>query len=251
MRMQRIVGCLIFLSIFCISDVYARQALLLSGWFAGVGAGAAFPSVSHRTDFACSGMPGFPDDKYVANNAKNSLELLLTGGYQWQRDQDWLPAYSLGLQYAYAQPRVKGVIYVNNLPDTRNFNYRYDVDQHLIMLNFKADIYRWNELMPFLAAGVGVAINNMNNYSDSPIAGETIWNRRYGFTSGHTTQFAESIGAGLDYWLADNLQASLGYQYACTGNVRSGHGEGSLSADRLTNQLSLSSVDLQLVYFFS
>lgn len=239
------------LSFYFISPVQAEdEDGPLSHWFLGLGAGVVSPLINHRINFANSGMPGFPDDKYVTNDWTRSPSFSLTGGYQWQFANDWLTAISLGLEYNYSQPQLKGDIYVNALDDAKNFRYQYTIKQQLIQLKLKLNLFTWYEFMPFLSLGAGAAINDVDNYSESPISGATSFDKRYAFTAATTTQFASSIGIGVDYWFKENMAMTAGYYYTSTGNVRTGPGEGVLSGNHLTNKLALNSLELQVLYFF-
>jgi opacity protein-like surface antigen len=219
-------------------------------WFVGLGAGWMSPFGTNATLFAPSGMPGFPDDRYAGEGSKGAGQYSIFAGYQWRRPTEWLPAYSLSLQYTYtASASVNGFIYVNNLPDSRNFTYKYDVSQQLPMAKLKLDLYRWNQFMPYISGAAGVAFNRGHNYSDAPIPGETLMLRRYGFNAATQTEFAGTFGAGLDYWLNDRGQLSLGYELSYYGNASTGNGQGVLSASHLGNKLNANAVILQGSYF--
>lgn len=219
------------------------------GWFGGFGVGWTNPTGTDATNFATSGMAGFPDDKYVGNGGNDAVSWSILGGYQWQRDAEWFPALSLGVGYTRVSPSINGVIYVNSMDEAKNFTYKYHVTQQLPMVTFKADLWRWKRLMPYVSVGAGMAINQVHNYSDAPIPGATLWKRGYGFTSTTNTQFAGSAGAGIDCWIANRAQVSLGYQYTSSGTVHTGYGEGVLSSNQLSNKLNSNSVNLQAVYF--
>lgn len=220
-------------------------------WFVGLGAGWMSPFGTDSVNFASSGMPGFPDDRYSSEGSESAGQYSVLAGYQWRRDVEWLPAYSLALQYTYTDSAsINGFIFVNDLPDSKNFTYKYDISQHLLMAKAKLDLYRWKQLMPYVSAGAGVAINNAHSYSDRPIPGATLMQRRYGFTSGSQSQFAGSFGAGLDYGFNDRAQLSLGYELSYYGNANTGNGLGVLSANNLENTFNSNAVVLQGIYFF-
>jgi opacity protein-like surface antigen len=219
------------------------------GWFVGAGLGWIAPTGINSTNFASSGMPGFPDDRYVANQGDDALSFSLLAGYQWQRPTLWFPAYNLSLGYTQNTPSVKGVIYQNSLADAMNFEYKYNVLQRLLMATLKLDLYQWNHFMPYASVGAGVAINKTQYYADWPIPGATVQQRRYGFTSSTTTEFAGSIGAGLDYWIRDYAQLSFGYQFTSSQNVKTGYGQGSLSANQLTSKMGTNYLGIQAIYF--
>lgn len=220
-------------------------------WFVGLGVGWMFPFSVDSTNYATSGMPGLPDDRYEANGSDSAGQYSVLAGYQWQRDSEWLPAYSLSFQYTYTNSaKINGFIYVNGFPDSRNFTYKYDISQQLPMAKLKLDLYRWRQLMPYVSAGAGVAINRVHSYSDSPIVGETLMHRRDGFSSHTNTQFAGSIGAGLDYGFSDKAQLSLGYELSYYGKAQTGGGQNVLKGSHLDNKLNSNAVVLQGLYFF-
>ncbi len=217
--------------------------------FIGVGVGGTDPTDAQSINYASSGMPGFPDDRYISNGAEGAVSYSIMGGYQWQRNAIWLPALSLGLGYTRASPEITGVIYENSLDDSKNFAFKYDVLQQLSMVTLKADLVSWHQLMPYVSVGAGVAVNKVGDYSDWPIPGATLQHRRYGFNSATNTNFADSFGAGFDYWFAHKTQISLGYQFISTGNIKTGLGSGTLSSNRLTNKLKTNNFSLQAMYF--
>lgn len=219
-------------------------------WFVGLGAGWMVPFGTNATHFAPSGMPGFPDDRYSGEGSKGAGQYSIFAGYQWRRPSTWLPAYSLSFQYTYtASANVTGFIYVNNLPDAKNFTYKYAVSQQLPMAKLKLDLYRWNQFMPYISGAAGIAFNRGHNYSDAPIPGETLMLRRYGFNAATKTRFAGTFGTGIDYWVNDRGQLSLGYELSYYGNSGTGYGQAVLSASRLGNTFNANAVVLQGLYF--
>ncbi|CAM2737868.1 Sporulation related domain [Legionella steigerwaltii] len=221
-------------------------------WFIGVGGGWMDPFGTDATNFASSGMPGFPDDRYVTNSSDSTGQISGFVGYQWRRAALWFPATSLSFEYTYTFPiHINGVIFVNDLPDAKNFTYKYDITQQLPMAKLKLDLYQWKQFMPYISGGVGVALNRVSDYSDSPIPGATVMERRFGFSSTTTTQFAGSFGAGLDYWFNYNAQISVGYELAYYGKARTGDGQGTLSDNHLENNLNSNGVVVKGTYFFN
>ena len=221
-------------------------------WFIGVGGGWMDPFRTDATNFASSGMPGFPDDRYVSKGSDTTGQISGFVGYQWRRANIYFPAISLSFEYIHTFPiSINGDIFVNDLPDTKNFTYKYDISQELPMAKLKLDLYQWKQFMPYISGGVGAAINHVSNYSDTPIPWATLMQRRFGFTSATTTQFTGSFGAGLDYWLNYNSQISVGYELAYYGKARTGNGQGTLSADHLENNLNSNAVVVKGTYFFN
>lgn len=219
-------------------------------WFVGLGGGWMIPSGTHATNFASSGMPGFPDDRYLNTDSDNTGQISGFAGYQWRRPDVFIPAISLSFEYTYTFPvNIQGVIFVNNLPDTQNFTYQYDISQQIFMPKLKVDLYQWQQWMPYISGGLGVVLNRVSNYSDSPIPGATVMDRNYGFNTATKTQFAASAGVGLDYWLNSNSQISAGYEFSYYGKARTGNGQGSLSENRLENNLDSNTFVIKGTYF--
>lgn len=221
-------------------------------WFIGIGGGWIAPFGTDATNFASSGMPGFPNDRYVNNGSSSAGQISGFAGYQWQRPNIYFPAISLSFEYAYTFPlSINGDIFVNDLPDAKNFTYKYDISQQIAMARLKLDLYQWKQFMPYISGGLGASVNRVSNYSDSPIPGATVMHRRYGFNSVSTTQFAGSLGAGLDYWLNYKSQISLGYELTYNGKAKTGYGQGILSADRLESSLNSNAVVIKGTYFIN
>jgi opacity protein-like surface antigen len=221
-------------------------------WFVGIGGGWIAPFGTDSTNFASSGMPYFPDDRYDGNHSDSTGQVSGFFGYQWQRESCFFPATSLSFDYTYTFPlSIRGDIFVNDLPDAKNFTYQYSISQQLPMAKLKLDLYQWGQLMPYLSGGLGAALNRVYDYSDRPIPGATVMHRRYGFNSTTTTQFAGSFGAGLDYWLNHNSQISIGYELAYYGKTKTGRGQGSLSNNRLENNFNSNAVIVKGTYFFN
>lgn len=220
-------------------------------WFVGLGFGWMSPFDTNATHFATSGMPGFPNDRYDGHGSKSAGQYSILAGYQWQGNTEWLPAYSLALQYTYTDAaQINGFIYVNNFPDSKNFTYQYDVSQQLAMAKLKVDLYRWQRLMPYVSASAGAAFNRAHNYAAKPIPGATFMQRRDGFNDKTNTQFAGAIGVGLDYGISNQAQLSLGYELAYYGKAKTGNGQGILSPYHLGNNFNSNAVVLQGIYFF-
>lgn len=237
-----------------ISPVYKDKDAVTpkNHWFIGVGGGWVDPFGTGATNFASSGMPEFPDDRYASTGSKSAGQVSGFVGYQWRRSNLYFPAVSLSFEYSYTFPLgVHGDIYVNDLPDAKNFTYKYDISQQLPMTKLKLDLYRWKQLMPYISGGVGAVVNHGYNYSDSPIPGATVMHRRFGFTSTNKTRFAGSFGAGLDYWFKYNTQISVGYELAYYGKASTGKGQGALNANRLESNLNSNGVVVKGTYFFN
>lgn len=226
-----------------------------SGWFAGFGLATGQANITgNNPQYASSGIPDFPDDMYVFTSSQHPTltTFSLLGGYQWQRNADWLPAYSLSLNHmnSLSNAKINGVIYQNSLPDAGNFSFNYKISTQLLMLKLKADIYRFHQFMPFVSVGGGMAFNKASDYSTSPIPGQTAMVQEDGFASRTTTQFAKSIGAGVDWAITNKLQATLGYEYTSYGDVETGTGTTALANNHLTQKLTSNAFGLQLAYFF-
>ncbi len=92
--------------ILCLScQVLAASFSILPGtprFYIGAGGGDVFYRVSDN-NYLNTGT-GWPDDYYADNNISDQPSGFIAVGYTWQREEIWLPNYSLGLRYMYVSP---------------------------------------------------------------------------------------------------------------------------------------------------
>ena len=240
------------LFLFCLSS----SVLAHGNWFIGVGAGATFLNVNNNY-FVSTGA-GWPADQYHNTNVDAAGLLVLDGGYQWARNNTWLPFYSLAVDYTYGFPaKVNGKVVQYSLPEFTNYNYQYKIQTQTFLAQIKADLVEWRHLMPFLLAGAGVSLNNASNYAEQPVAGVTP-RVSPGFKGQTNTYFSYVVGAGFDYIAQKNIWVSVTYEYSNLGRAQTGQGVNSsmltdtnyATNNLKTNKLRSNSVFLSMTYVF-
>lgn len=130
-------------------------------------------------------------------------------GYRWARDNPWFPSVNMGLQHRYTSPiNVFGVSQALSVdPAPTSYNYRLQQESWLLMT--KADIYKWQRFMPYVALGLGASFNRISQLF---INSSTFANQLGGSTN-LTSDFSYNVGAGIDYQVKDDFWLSLGYFY--------------------------------------
>lgn len=224
------------------------------GFFLSAGAGEQIYRVSGSNTLNTG--PGWPLDSYTSNGISNQPYFFLAGGYTFARPSDWLPYYSLGMEYAYASSTtVSGYIDQYSLPGFKNYNFQYDVQLMTIMATLKADIYRWKNIMPYLSVGLGAANYSATDYSEQAVSGVTPRvNPAFGSNSG--TNFSSRIGAGIDYAMFKNVWLNLEVNYTNFGKITTGNGANyatktgtNYSNESLNNSVYATSALLGVTYY--
>lgn len=82
------------------------------------------------------------------------------------------------------------------------------------MANAYFDLGTIAGITPYVGAGVGLMHARHRIVVDAPSLGAT------GLSSGHQTEFAYSLGAGVNYKVAANTSVDLGYQYLSSPRMR-------------------------------
>ncbi|MEN9917186.1 MAG: hypothetical protein RLY40_1118 [Pseudomonadota bacterium] len=131
-------------------------------------------------------------------------------GYRWAQDNNpWFPSVNMGLQHRYTSPvNVFGVSQTPSVdPVPTSYNYRLQQESWLLMT--KADIYKWQRFMPYVALGLGTSFNRITQLF---VNSATFANQLRGVTN-LTNDFSYNIGAGIDYQVKDDFWLTLGYFY--------------------------------------
>lgn len=200
--------------------------------------------------------PGWPDDHYSGNGISDVPYGFIEAGYQWQRASNWLPAYSLGARIAMVTASTaSGYIDQYSLPGFRNYTYFYDVALMNFMGILKADLYRWRNLMPYIAVGAGLSNYFTSNYTERATVGVTP-RVSPGFSDSNGANFAYQLGVGVDFAVKDNITINVEANYANYGTVYTGKGANygsktGLNYDNefLKNKLAATSVFLGMTYY--
>ncbi|KTD22581.1 outer membrane protein [Legionella londiniensis] len=174
----------------------------------------------------------YNQDQYTVKSQKQAA-LGILGGLQWQRQNDWIPAYSLGLRYQHLFSRsYSGLIVQYSLPQFTNYHYSWDINSDALMLFSKVDIYRFGRFLPYVDIGLGASINHSRHFQESALPGITPRLSPY-FGDKTKPNFAYMLGMGVDYELGSNLSIFLGYNYQNLGRVQSGRGISTWSGEYL------------------
>jgi opacity protein-like surface antigen len=223
-------------------------------WLLTIGSGAAFISNSQNTWI--NNATGFTgpsgQDTYTTNNGSSTSALLiLAGGYQWKLLSDWFPRMLLELKYThFSGATLGGQVLKLSLPNANNFIYNYDLQTQSGLINLKTDLVSWHNLMPYFSLGMGMASNQMTNYTEynqPTIAPRT----SPGFSNKTTTNFTYQIGLGLDYLIKNKLVLSAGYAYQDLGDVNTGSGLGSTyTGQSLAQTAKAQLVEVTMTYLF-
>jgi opacity protein-like surface antigen len=217
------------------------------GWYLGANTGATFPQVDNDNFLATSA--GWPNDQYRYSGANSAALLSLFGGYTWNTGRNWFPFYSLAASYSYVFPaKINGVIRQYSLPIFENYNFNYKVQRQTFLAIFKTDIYRWQNIMPFLTAGVGFSILKASNYTENPVPGVTA-RLSPGLGSHTNINVSYTFGAGLDFILQKNIVLSAEYQYGYFGHTATGAGIAGYTNQKLSTTLSANTLILSANYF--
>jgi opacity protein-like surface antigen len=196
-----------------------------NGWLASLDLG--FQSVQSGNAMRVNNGSDFDTpyntDIYTADNSSNQTSLGLTAGYRWQNESLWLPQYALGLRYKYLLANdMSGQIIQYSLPEFTNYNYTLKTSSNVFLVAAKADLYKYKQLMPYLSLGLGLAFNDAS-YSEKALAGITP-RVSPNFASQTSSQFAYTLGAGLDFKFTEQLLFSIGYEFQDMGSLSTGPG---------------------------
>lgn len=207
---------------------------LTSRYWLGLGIGGAKPSVQNPISVINGSSFLAPANvDRLTTSTKNTGMIDLNAGQLWTRTSTWMPAYSLGLRYRYI-PSTNIGNQVLEFSSPRLTNYRYDlkVGAQLATVQAKLDFYRYEAVMAYIGAGLGIGFNTTFTYKETLIAPVT---RRVspGFTSHTEGNFTYNLGAGFDFIINPCWTAFLGYEYQSVGATYSGYGVGTWGTSRL------------------
>ena len=162
-------------------------------------------------------------DSYSTNSEASAL-LGVDGGYRWQRQTLWLPAYTLGFRYKHFFASNFGdQITQYSIPEFTNYNYSWNISSDILLLNAKLDLFRAGALMPYINGGIGVAFNQASGYSETALMGITP-RISPAFSNKNKSSWAGSLGAGVDLQINPSFIVSVGYEFQYLGKPASGNG---------------------------
>ncbi|MHB1221777.1 MAG: outer membrane protein [Gammaproteobacteria bacterium] len=224
------------------------------GFYLGGGVGDTFNKIS-GSSYLDTGA-GWPDDHYANQSISDEFYGFLVAGYTWQRSENWLPSYSVGLRYMYVpSAEISGYVDQYSLPDFRNYNYSYDVQLLNILAILKVDLYRWQHFMPYVLVGAGVTTFTTTDYSEQALDDVTP-RVSPGFGDGSGNNFAYQAGIGIDYEVNQNLVLNLEYDYINYGWVNTGKGanystltDTNYDNESIKSKLSATTLFLGMTYY--
>lgn len=196
-------------------------------WFITAGSGAQFPTVSSSMTVknGSNFTPPHDVDTFTTPNLDNTAILFFSAGRRWETESTWVSAYSLGIYYQYLfSNQLQGSITQYSTPAFENYAYTWSTTSNVILGSAKANLMQYNRFSPYLTGGLGIALNQSANYTETAYSGVTPRDNP-DFSGSQSAQFAYQAGVGLDIKITDPLFASIGYLYQNIGSV-SGQGHG-------------------------
>lgn len=189
-------------------------------WMVGISLGTSKPSLQNNNTTVSNGseQPApYGVDVYTGSKPASQENLSVLLGYQWFRNNSFLPQYSLSLRYQHLGSfGINGD--VTEYSTYTNYSYHLSADSNNVMLLTKLDLYRFYSFFPYISVGLGEASNKMSDYSEQPFSG-IIPRLSPGYT-GTKHGFAYSLGVGIDYQVTARLSTSFGYEYANLGKLQ-------------------------------
>jgi len=158
----------------------------------------------------------------------------LSAGRQWKLDRDWFSAYSLGAYYQrLLNHNITGTIKQYSKSEFLNYSYQWGSSTSVVLLSGKLNMRQIRQWSPYLSLGLGVAMNQTQDYSETAFTGVTARNNP-SYRNGTSTNFAYQAGLGIDYQLKPAWIISLGYAYQSVGPIQSGPGQSTWVNTHLT-----------------
>jgi len=230
-----------------LSSPYSLSTTLQKGLFMGIGGGVQYPQFNSNT--SVNNGSGFPppydSDLYTFKKDSHPF-FTLFGGYRFERENQWIPAYSIGGYYQYLLSNdVGNTITQFSTPGFTNYSYSWNITSQVLLALAKVDLFEFKHIMPYISGGIGGTYIRTSGYSESPLSGVTP-RISPGYNDKTTFQFAYTVGLGIDYQIAKQFILSAGYEYLNLGNIKSGTGSGAWSGASLnlgsyhTNEIVMS-----------
>jgi opacity protein-like surface antigen len=205
-----------------------------AGWYIAGSLGAQSSRVDSNLGVNNgSGYPApFGTDSY-STSTKSAAIAGMEGGYRWVRNNQWLPAYTLGLRYKHLfSTNVGRQITQYSTPEFTNYNYNWNVSSDVLLIASKLNLVQFGQFLPYVTGGVGIAFNHAANYNETALAGVTP-RTNPAFDNNTDREFTYMVGAGVDWQVSPRVILSLGYEFQDLGSLSSGKGTGLWAADAL------------------
>ncbi len=129
----------------------------------------------------------------------------------------------IGLDIGVTNPiNVHGTIWDD--ANSANDNYTYSYQLQHTHFNVKGKLllnpYVNSQTLPWISAGLGVALNEASGYQDTPLSTEAVVNPY--FSNANVAAFNFTVGAGLQRIVAQHWQVGIGYEFADWGSYHLG-----------------------------
>lgn len=159
---------------------------------------------------------------YTVDNADGSFGMGgLFGGIEYWKNPQW--GIQLGAAvYSSSNTSINGTIWQFGLPEFANLNYSYQLETTRLLVESKllTTLDMNKKLHPYLSGGLGLALNKLSNYQETPLIPEVL--PMLPFADRQQTSFTWGLGFGLDMDINSYLRLGLGYQYFNLGKFSLG-----------------------------
>jgi opacity protein-like surface antigen len=159
---------------------------------------------------------------YTAHNVDQSQPLFGAFlGAEFSINPEWSAQGGFGY-YEPSAFHVKGVVTQGvNVASQNQYSYYYHIQTRQFLAEGKV-LYNWLRYHPYLAAGIGAALNESENYNVNIQPPFTTFSNQFGDNS--TTSFTYSVGFGVDVDITEQARLGIGYRFAGLGKACTGNG---------------------------
>lgn len=141
-----------------------------------------------------------------------------------------------------------GNLFGYNSRSSETFNLGGEVDTTTIMANLIYEFDNTSNFTPYIKGGLGIAYSDASADLDIQPTFTTFgFTDRWQYPDNDETNFAWSIGAGVDYNLTENLLLGLEYQYIDMGDISTGV---DINGDWIDYDLSAHEITVGITYLF-
>ena len=211
-----------------IVTTYDDEDNTFTNWYTLLEGGASQPSISSDSvDNGSNFASPYNMDFYSTKKTSQGFASI-GAGYFWTQGTTWFSAFGLGLRYRYMIPQnIGGQVTQYTLPEFTNYNYQLKIASNTLTAQTKLNFIDFKMLAPYVSAGLGLAINNAEVYSETALPSVTS-RISPGFGSKTNNNFTYNFGVGLDLKMNrafnQQLVLSLGYEYQNLGKIKSSNG---------------------------
>lgn len=135
-----------------------------------------------------------------------------------------------------------------NSRSSETFNLGGEVDTTTIMANLIYEFDNTSNFTPYIKGGLGIAYSDASADLDiQPTFSAMGLSNRWEYPDNDETNFAWSIGVGIDYNLTENILVGLEYQYLDMDEISTGV---DINGDRIDYDLSSHEITVGITYLF-